>query len=333
MMANDPRAILVVDVVPFGKSLLMLPAIRALRARYPQALISVASNSGISDLLGETQMVDETIDLGIIKPNEQSYGGAMKRLIRLMTKTRRQFDWAIDFSPRLETQIASRLSWRTRHITPARLSNVLDLFIKRESSTTADHLDECASALKKIGIKQIDTKFSLPVSNEESLRFEDSVFRKETRHGEPIVVCYTSLAGGADAWDFEKFTETAHRLYHNFKARMVILDEPFTNDFTKEMKSVLPPKAVSLNSPTAMQFAAVIARSSLVITDDRGVAKLAADFDAPVIEIADSPSAYAEDSDYRVLVSSSPSRVTTEAVFESASELIQSGRTASLLRR
>jgi ADP-heptose:LPS heptosyltransferase len=332
-MAYDPRAILVVDVVPFGKSLLMLPALQALREKYPEAFISVAAAKGAGDLLSVSGLVDETVDLGLIKPTEQSYGSAIKRLFHLVTKTRREYDWAIDFSPRLETQIASRLSWRTRHITPSRFSNLIDMFIRRAGSRAGDHLAECLSTLKKIGITKIESHFTLALPNEESLRFEDMVFGKDKRHGEPIVVFYSARVSGADSWSTEKFTETAHRLYNNFNARIVVVDEPLSNEYTKTMKPFLPVKAAVLASPTAMQFAAAIARSSLVITDERGVAKMAADFDAPVIEIADSQSAYAHDHGYCVLVSSSPSRVTTEAVFEAASELIQSGRTASLLRR
>ncbi len=332
-MAYDPRAILVVDVVPFGTSLLMLPALQALRDKYPESFIAVAAAKGTGDLLRASLLIDEGVDLGIIKPTEQSYGSALKRLFRLVTKTRREYDWAIDFSPRLETQIASRLSWRTRHITPSRLSNLIDLFLKRDGQSASDHLSACASALKKVGISHIEPRFALTLSNEESLRFEDLIFRKEARHGEPIVVCYSSQASGADAWSTEKFVEIAHRLANNFKARMVAVDEPFANEFTTAIKNLLPPKSVVLTAPTALQFAAAMARSSLVITDDRGVAKMAADFDAPVIEIADSPSAYAKGADHRVIVSSSLSRVTTEAVFETASELIQAGRTASLLKR
>lgn len=332
-MAYDPRAILVVDVSPFGKALLMLPALQALRDKYPQSFIAVAAAKGICDLLSASNLVDETVDLGIIKPTEQSYGSAIKRLFRLLTKTRREYDWAIDFSPRLETQIASRLSWRARHITPSRISNLIDLFLKREVSSRDDHLAECASALKKVGITRIEPRFPLPLSNEESLRFEDLVFRKEARHGEPIVVCYSAGADGGDSWSREKFVEIAHRLFHNFKARIVMAEEPFSSELSGILKDRLPLKALVLTAPTGLQFAAAIARSSLVITDERGVAKMAADFDAPVIEIADSPSAYAEDPSYRVIVSSSPARVTTEAVFESASELIQAGRTASLLKR
>jgi ADP-heptose:LPS heptosyltransferase len=332
-MAYDPRAILVVDVVPFGKSLLMLPALQALRDKYPESFISVAAAKGLGDLLSASNLVDETVDLGIIKPTEQSYGSAIKRLFRLVTKPRREYDWAIDFSPRLETQIASRLSWRTRHITPSRITNLIDMFIRRDGARLDDHLAECVSTLKKVGITKIEPRFALALPNEESLRFEDMVFGKDARHGEPIVVFYSAQASGADSWGSEKFIETAHRLFHNFKARIVVVDEPFSSEFTKALKALLPVKSAVLTAPTALQFAAAIARSSLVITDERGVAKMATDFDAPVIEIAASSSAYAPEPSARVIVSSSPSRVTTEAVFEAASELIQAGRTATLLKR
>jgi ADP-heptose:LPS heptosyltransferase len=332
LMQLDPRSILVVDASHFGKALLILPAMQALRDAFPETYILTATSKGISELLKVFQLCDETVELGVIKPGEQDYASAIKRLLRLMRNTNRSdFDFVIDFAPAMETQIASRLGWRTRHVTPAKFSNFIDVLLKRKTVSKKDHATDCAVALKKIGINTIAERFAFSLSNEDSHRFEEVLKRGGFRGAEPVVVLYSSLT--AQSWPLENFREIAFRLANNFAARMVMVDEPFTNDFTKATKTSLPKGTITIASPNAIDFLATLARASLVITDERGVAKTAGDLDAPVIELADAPSPSGESNSHRILRSSSRPRISTDEVYDLASEMIQEGRTPSLFRR
>jgi ADP-heptose:LPS heptosyltransferase len=331
-MQYDPQAIMVVDASHFGRGLLTLPAMQALRNAYPETYILAATSKGICELLKDFQLCDETIELGVIKPAEQDYAGAIKRLLRLMRNSaQRDFDFVVDFAPRMETQLAARLAWRTRHVTPARLSNLLDVLLKRKYVRGKDHTADCAVALKKIGVNTIAERFDFSLSAEASGRFEEALKRGGYRGAEPLVVLYSSLS--QQAWSLEKFSETAFRLLNNFAARMVVVDEPFNAEFSKAIKASLPKGTISIASPGAFDFLAVLARASLVITDERGVAKTARDLDAPVIELADGPSPFSESDSHRVLRSSSRSRISTDEVFEVAGAMIQEGRTLTLFRR
>ncbi len=312
----------------------MLPAMQALREAFPNTFIQSASSKGISELLAVFHLSDETIDLGVIKPTEQGYGSAVSRLLRLMRATNRNdFDIVVDFAPRLETQIASRLGWRTRPVTPAKLSNLIDGLLKRKPAFADDHAGDCAVALKKIGVNSIADCFAFPLTNEDSHRFEEVLKRAGFRGAEPVVVLYTSQAEATQKWPLEKFSEIAFRLANNFDARIVAVDEPFTSEFTKAIKTSLPKKAITVSAPGAIDFLSAFARASLVITDERGVAKTARDLHAPVIELAVEASPFAESTSHRVLRSSSRPRISTDEVYEAACEIIQEGRTLSLFQR
>jgi ADP-heptose:LPS heptosyltransferase len=331
-MQYDPRSILVVDASHFGKALLMLPAMQALRDAYPQTYILAAVSKAMSELLNAFQLSDEVIELGVIKPAEQNYGSAINRLLRLMRSTNRSdFDFVVDFAPKMETQIASRLTWRTRHVTPARFTNLFDTLLRRKTVSVKNHAADCAVALKKIGVKHIAEEFAFALRHEDGQRFEEVLKRGGFRGAEPIVVFYSTP--GAQAWPMERFSEMAFRLVNNFAARIVVVDEPFTNEFTKAIKTSLPKGAITVSSPSALDFLAALARASLVITDERGVAKSARDLHAPVIELADAPSPFTDSDSHRVLRSSSRPRISTDEVYEAASEMIQEGRTLTLFRR
>ncbi|HVG22158.1 MAG TPA: hypothetical protein VNI02_24190, partial [Blastocatellia bacterium] len=130
-MSYQPRSILVADMSPFGRSLFLLPAIRSLRAAYPKTFIAVATSAGTCQLLEATGLIDEAIDLGVIKASSDgSYAGALKRAARLYRRARRlQFDLVIDFSPRLETQALFRFIVRARTITPSRMPRVIEMLL------------------------------------------------------------------------------------------------------------------------------------------------------------------------------------------------------------
>ncbi|MBI3650227.1 MAG: glycosyltransferase family 9 protein [Acidobacteria bacterium] len=333
-MQNEPRSILVVDTSRFGVAVLALPALQALRQQFPHTYILTATTRGLSELLKAFQLADEVVDLGLIKPAEQSYAKAVKRLAQLLQATRRRdFDYVCDFAPRLETQMAARLGWRTRHLTPSRYTHLLDFFFKRDAVPGTDHAEECATVVKKIGIRAIAQRFAFVLPMEGHQRFEELLKRHGSRGAEPLVVLYASQCGAARQWSVAQFGEIAVRLVNNFAARVVVLDEPFGNDGTRTLKALLPKGSIVLAAPRAMDFLAALGRASLVITDERGIAKTASDLDAPVIELADSPSPYAALASYRVLRASSLNRITTDAVYEAAAAMIQEGRTMSLFRR
>ncbi len=312
----------------------MLPAMLALREAFPETFIVTAASKGLSEMLKIFKLSDKTVGLGVIKSTEQYYVNSLKRLFRLMQATNpHDFDFVIDFAPKLETQIASRLGWRTRHVTPARIINLVDVLLKRKSALANDHTADCAVALKKIGVNSIAERFAFSLTQEDSHRFEEVLKRGGFHGAQPVVVLYSSQAREAEEWPLEKFSEIAFRLVNNFDARIVVVDEPFTSDFTSAIKTSLPKGAITIPSPGAIDFLAPFARASLVITDERGVAKTARDLDAPVIELADERSPFAEKTSHRVLRSSSRLRVSTDEVYEAACEIIQEGRTLSLFRR
>jgi ADP-heptose:LPS heptosyltransferase len=333
-MQVDARSILVVNASHFGRALLMLPAMQALRDAFPETFIQAAASKGLSELLKVFKLSDETLELGVIQPTEQGFGSAINRLLRLIRATNREgFDFVVDFTPRIETQIASRFAWRTRHVTPAKFSNLIDGLLKRNTTRADDHAADCAVALKKIGVNSVAERFAFPMTHEDSHRFEEVLKRGGFRGAEPVVVLYASQAGAAQGWPVGKFSEIAFRLANNFDARLVIVDEPFTQDFTRAIKTSLPKGAITITAPGAIDFLAALARASLVITDERGVAKTARDLDAPVIELAQEPSPFSESTAHRVLRSSSRHRISTEEVYEAACEIILEGRTLSLFRR
>ena len=325
---QPPRAILAIDTAPFGDSLSLLPAIRALRIGLPQTFVAVAATTGVNELLAALRLADERVDLGVIKPRQG--GDGLKRLARLFKRARhREYDLVLDFSPKLDTQVLSRFIMRARTVMPARLPRLMDMLIGDVRSGSGSY----EAVLRQIGVELRDERLGIIVPADEHAQFESLLERSGSRGGEPIVILYAADAGHEGGWPVAAFGETGQRLANAFGARLIALDEPGDEAFTKAVGALLPKSAIKVAAPRTLQFAAAVARASLVVTDAHGAAQMANDLCTPVIEITENQSASRAASDFHRLVRGpSRGRVRTDEVYELACTLIQSSRSAQLFQ-
>lgn len=305
---NSLRALLAIDASPFGQSLALLPSLRAIRSAHQGSRIAAAASTGTCELVAAFRLADETIDLGPISSSDRGLGGAAARFFRLL-KERSEFDLVIDFWPRPETQLASLFGLRA----PVGLPKLLDQMFRRRHISFERHSAECQSILHQLGLKQANFQIGIGPPPEESDRFEQMAARCEPRLG-PLVVFYASDPKP------QFFAELAARL-HNFGARVAAVDAPYTDDFTKQ----LPFKpALKLARPRALEVLAATARASLLVTDDSGVAHLAAELHTPAILISEDRVSSAIQFTWRDPL---------DEIFVAACQILQRSRTTSLFQR
>lgn len=334
-MLNTARAILAMDTSPFGPSLSLLPVMRALRTSYPKTLLVAAAPVGTCELLTACGLVDETISLGVVKLSENGRSGGLKKLLELAKGARLYgFDVVLDFSPSVETLVVSRLVLRARVFTPSKLPRVMSMLLDFGRAPRIEASSDYANVLKQIGVEMKDARFNVAPPVEEDARFEHRLASSGSRGGELIVLLYASNPGSPGSWTIDGFGEIATRLANNFSARIVAVDEPADQSFTRAMGALIPRGSIKLAEPRALELIAAIARASVVITDEAAIARLASELGTPVIEIADSISNSAPAStSHRIVRGSSRSKVLPDEVYEAASEMIQENRSRSLFDR
>lgn len=338
IMPYPAHSILAMDLSPFGRSIALLPAMRALRTSYPEVFLVAAAPNGTCELLSGCRLIDETIGLGVIKLPDHAYGGAVKRLANVLRRSRHySFDLVLDFSPRLETQIVSRLIMQARVFTPSRFPRVIEMLLgfgRVPRSAGHSEFSDYSNVLHKAGVEMIDERLSITPPVEEDARFEHRLASSGSRGGELIVLLYASNPESRRGWPVASFGEIGVRLANNLGARIVAADEPSDRAFTNDVGALLPPGAIKLAEPRALELAAAIARASIVITDERAIAQIASELNTPVIELAGTGAAGAASSGaHRIVQASSGSHVSTDGVYEIACEIIQESRSASLFQR
>jgi ADP-heptose:LPS heptosyltransferase len=243
----------------------------------------------------------------------------------------------LDFSPRLETQITSRLILRARTITPSRLPRAVEVLLDLvgvPSSFDPSSISNYKRVLKQAGATMSDTTLRVTAPDAEHAAFERRLVKAGSRGGELIVLLYASNPDDPRGWPVESFAETGRLLASNFDARVIAADEPSDRAFTDSIGSLLPAGAIKLAEARGGELVAAIARASIAITDDPAIAQIASELGTPAIEIADTVSlSSVPSSSHKILEASSRKRVTTDEVYETACEMIQESRSPSLFQR
>jgi ADP-heptose:LPS heptosyltransferase len=337
-MSYPAHSILAIDSSPFGQSLSLVPVMRTLRESYPKTFLVAAAPAGTCELLSAWSLVDDSISLGVIKPPNNGPSSALKRLWRLLRRSRRyNFDLVLDFSPRIETQFISRMVLRARVFTPLRLPGAFGALLEiggvaRPSDRS--RLSRYKNVLQQVGVEMHDARLAIRTTAEEDARFEHRLARSGSRGGELIVLLYARNTAARRGWTIAEFAEVGSRLVNNFNARIIVADEPSDDAFTRALSAWMQPGAIKLTEPRVFELFAAIARASIVITDEPAVARIASELGTPSIEIADTFSKITESStNHRIVQGSSRKQFSTDEVFDIASEMIQENRSASLFQR
>ena len=335
VMRYSARSILALDVSPFGRSLNLIPAMRALRASLPHAYVGVAAHIGTCEALMAQGLVDVTIPLGVVKMPGAG-PDAIKRGWILVRQTRGyNFELILDFSPRLETQLISRLVLGAPVLSPARLPGAIGRLLEfggAVRSTGSPALADYSSVLRQLDADIQDKRIGIVPPPEEDGIFEKRLHASGFRGGEMLVLLYASNPGSARGWPVAAFAEIATRMANNFNARIVVADEPGDTSLTRSVDRWLPAGSLKLVQPRALEVVAAIARASVVITDEAVIAQIAAELGTPAIEIRDYLTT-AGSSSHRIVSGSSRGKVSVDEVFDAACEMIQENRSRSLFQR
>jgi len=323
-MRLDAGSILALDASPFGRSLDLIPSINLIRAGWPAAHIAVAASAGICELLISLRLVDKAVSLGAIKPSHKGFGSGLIRLMRLSRSVwGDEVDLVLDFSPGVPTLLFG-LTRRARIITP-----VVNRRKPKGEASTGKRASRNGRAAYESILDQmhlstdVSTWSHMPIV-EESSRFEHLLARSGFRGGEPLLLLYTAETGWSRSWPIHKYAELAIRLHSGYGVRVIAADVPYSSDFTGSIGTLLPKEAIKLRAPRAAELVAAVARSSLLVTDDPGVAGMARALGSPVVEVGSSAG--------RARNGPSGGQADIESVYEQACHLLLTSRTGGLFR-
>jgi ADP-heptose:LPS heptosyltransferase len=155
--------------------------------------------------------------------------------------------------------------------------------------------------------------------------------QKGHRRGQLLIGLYPHADDGPRHWPLEWFVELSQRLVHDLDVQLLLLSYSRKHKIIRNIaKSVA--KNITLDGLTMPELAAALTACTMLITDDAGIANLAAAVDTPVLGLGLSASV-APRGEEHIVVQSGRLASTLEEVVAAASQIVTRERSSTLFQK
>ena len=294
---EDVRRILVFAYHGLGNFIMYTPALRELRARYPNARIDlqVGNDTGCEEVLEGSGLFDNIYNLrysdGVL---------AWGRRAREIRETR--YDMIINefhsHSWRLALLVAASGSpWRVGHVTSpgwshrfSRFSFVFNLPVSmREDEHEVERYLDLISAAGAARTSQSQLRPFIYLA-EADRQFAQGFFNASGLQDAPIVIGVqpgTSATMRWKQWPLDRYRELIERILEDtIEARIVLFGSAGEKEMIEELARGLGPRVtVAAGKTTVKQVAALIEKCDMLICNDSGLMHVAVAVGTPVVAI------------------------------------------------
>mgnify|MGYP000123799629 CR=1 FL=1 len=295
----DKQKILVLRLSAVGDILRTLPAVKALKERFPYSSIAWITEEPAEALLKSQPEIDRVILFprrrwsgGIKSP--KGFWGTIREVVRFVGELRKEgYEVCLDFHGSLKSGLLAFLSGASRRVGYDRKSvkegNFLFSNVKVTlSKEKINRYQRNATLLKGIGMEVNEIRPSLHIPRED-LEYVDEFFRGST--GElkrPLIAIHpgTSPKTTYKRWMADRYAHLADRLTEEAGGTVIFTWGPGEKDWVEgirkqmEAPSILAPETFSLT-----QLAEIFRRSDLYIGGDTGPTHIASSVGTPSVVI------------------------------------------------
>jgi ADP-heptose:LPS heptosyltransferase len=340
-LSFDPRNILVIDFGQLGDVVLSLPALRAIRERFPQARITVGVGSPGAPIVELSGYADSTLVVDRVALRDGFKPLSVMRIAQLVKDVRRaQFDFIIDLHSLYETNLLGFLSGAPHRLYARRPNRSLDFlanFSPRppvEDTRPSKHaIDRYLDVLIPLSIKEVSRVPRLKTRAADDATIEQMLKKEKAATGAPLVGLFPGAGHPARRWPLARFVELAERLVRNDEVRIILFAGPEERDFVKEMRASFPNSTLVFDRLSIPQLASALARLAVFVTNDTGPMHIATAVGTAVVALLDRPTPHSfipTETRHRIIYSRRIAEMTTDEVYGATRELLATGRTASL---
>jgi ADP-heptose:LPS heptosyltransferase len=301
-MSVEARNILVIDFGQLGDVILSLPALSAIRRRFPGARVTVAVGGAAASVIEMAGVADEALAVDRVALRDGPKHLSVWQIGRLVLDVRRRkFDFVIDLHSLSETNLLGFLSGAKQRLYARRPGRSLDYLANFKTAPPSEDrskhaIDRYLDVIAPLGVGEVSRVPRLAVREEDG-RAVDELLRKALAGGKskgrratagglgdgPLVGIFPGAGHPSRRWPIERFAELAWMLERNDSVRSVLFAGPEERKLVREALPKFPPSTIVLDRLTVPQLAAAAARVSVFVSNDTGPMHVAAAVGTPVV--------------------------------------------------
>jgi len=340
-MAFDPRNILVIDFGQLGDVVMSLPALRAIRERFPYAKITVAVGKPGKELLNLSGYANEILEVDRVSLRDGPTLISIGRIAKFVAQVRKaKFDFVIDLHSYYETNILGFLSGAPHRLYSRRENRSLDFLgnFKPQPArerTTAHLVDRYLDLLEPLGIRNVPRTPALRTSAADDAAVEGMLKKEKAQSRELLVGIFPGAGHVSRLWPLQSFAEVADHLIRNDRVRVIVFAGPEERELVPQMRTVFPQGTIFFDRLTIPQLVSAQARLTLFISNDTGPAHIAAAVGTPVVVVLGRPDLnnFTPVGDHnRFILGASITSIPAAEVYRAAHELLAISRTEQLFQ-
>src|SRR5215203_2571860 len=338
-MPFDPRNILVIDFGQLGDVVMSLPALRAIRERFPNARITIAVGKPGKELLNLAGYANEILEVDRVALRDGPTLVSIGRIAKFVSEVRKaKFDFVIDLHSYYETNILGFLSGASHRLYSRRPNRSLDFLSnfkpRPAKEVPATHLvDRYLDLLKPLGIQNAARTPMLKTNAAADFAVEALLKKEKAQSGELLVGVFPGAGHACRLWPLDHFVELADHLVRNERVRIIVFAGPEERAMVPQMRTIFPTGTIFFDRLTIPQLASAQARLTLFVSNDTGPVHIAAAVGTPVIVILDRPDPHSftpVGAQNKVICGALITEIPAAEVYRAAHELLATSRTDNL---
>ncbi len=269
-----------------GDVVMSLPAIRAVRAYFRGAEITVLAKPWVADLYRHLPDIDRIF----VYDREGRHAGP-RGILRLCSELRQfRFDVGISIQNAFEAALLlwlSRVPIRIGYAADARSLLLTHRVYRTKAVRSLHQLDYYRALLEGVGIPVPDRSIRLVLSTDERLWAEEQLALFGTNSSEVIIGINPGAAfGTAKRWPEDRWIELSRRMLGSGIDRILVFGSPSETTLGEAIASAVGSRCHSLCGKTDLRQAmALIAACRLLVTNDSGLMHVAAALNVPLVAI------------------------------------------------
>jgi len=297
---GDPEKILVIKAAGIGDLLLAVPALRALRARFPEATIDLLVTPKCESLLQNCPYVDHVFVIPTEGMQNRIMISEIKPLLQLLGQLRsRQYDLLIN----LYHLFSNRGAFRFRLLLQAVGAKIsigrntdgrgtfydawIDDSWEDPAFVSRHEVDLNLDVVRLLGAEDPGEGLEFRIGEEDRVRMEE-VLRKEGKTWKSALCIVLNPGGDAvyKRWPAEYFAQLGDLLIEKTGAEVLVVGGEKDRPVVERLVSQMHGRAIDLAGKLSLpELAALFSTCDLLVTNDTGPMHLAVAVGIPVVAL------------------------------------------------
>jgi len=286
----NPQNILIINFGQIGDVVLSLPALKAVREKFPRARITAMIGKSGAEIVEIANFADDKIIVDRVKLRDGVKLISIKEVLKIAAAVRRRrFDFVIDLHSLYETNLLGFLSGAKYRLYANRENRSLDFLANFEPKPPREnkklHLtDHYLNLLKPLGIENAP-RFVRVEPRGKDLEKIETLFH--SFKGKKLVGLFPGAGSISRRWSLAKFAELAFHFSPDENTRTIVFLGPEEKNLHGEIEEKFPSETRIVDNLSLLEFVAALSKLSVLISNDTSAIHLGAIVGTKIVLIMD----------------------------------------------